>query len=189
MHSVPVSLPCCSMSVLKTTTLLGFVKKQKNVVSSMATHACYICYAASRRLRPCLLLLPGGALLADRDELSIAESALVGFCVASLVCNYHLVIQPFVQWSIVCTIYCLRNGSVVHTLISLKSLISLFSPFAGEGFTCLDHSMLNKKKIVDAFVVCSQKKTTHEKCNCYAASLSAMVEPDSTFLRSSTCCS
>ena len=45
----------------------------------MATHACYLCYAASRRLRPCLLLLPGGALLADRDELSIAESALVGF--------------------------------------------------------------------------------------------------------------
>ena len=34
-----------------------------------------------------------------------------------------------------------------------------------------------------------KKKTTHERCTCYAASLSAMVEPDSTFLRSSTCCS
>ena len=32
----------------------------------------------------------------------------------------------------------------------------------------------------------AKKKTTHERCNCYAASLSAMVEPDSTFLRSST---
>ena len=34
----------------------------------------------------------------------------------------------------------------VHTLTSLISLLSLFSPIAGEGFTCLDHSMLSKKK-------------------------------------------
>ena len=34
-----------------------------------------------------------------------------------------------------------------------------------------------------------KKKTTHERCNCYAASLSAVVEPDATFLRSSICCS
>ena len=31
--------------------------------------------------------------------------------------------------------------------------------------------------------------TTHESCNCYAASLSAMVEPGATSWRSSTCCS
>ena len=31
-------------------------------------------------------------------------------------------------------------------LTSLISLLSLFSPIAGEGFTCLDHSMLSKKK-------------------------------------------
>ena len=49
---------------------------------------------------------------------------------------------------------------------------------------------LSTTLLVDAFVVCStQKKKTHERCTCYAASLSAMVEPDSTFLRSSTCCS
>ena len=34
-----------------------------------------------------------------------------------------------------------------------------------------------------------KRKNTHERCTCHAASLSAMVEPDSTFLRSSTCCS
>ena len=31
-----------------------------------------------------------------------------------------------------------------------------------------------------------KKTTTHERCNCNAASLSAMVEPDATFLWSST---
>ena len=50
---------------------------------------------------------------------------------------------------------------------------------------------LSTTLLVDAFVVCStqKKKNTHERCTSYAASLSAMVEPDSTFLRSSTCCS
>ena len=47
--------------------------------------------------------------------------------------------------------------------------------------------------VVDAPVVGKKKKkewvTTHESCKCYAASSLAMVEPDATFLRSSTCCS
>ena len=34
----------------------------------------------------------------------------------------------------------------LYILTSLISLLSLFSPIAGEGFTCLDHSMLSKKK-------------------------------------------
>ena len=34
----------------------------------------------------------------------------------------------------------------LYILTSSISLLSLFSPIAGEGFTCLDHSMLSKKK-------------------------------------------
>ena len=51
-----------------------------------------------------------------------------------------------------------------------------WSCFHSSGCLC---GLLHPKK----------KKNTHERCTCYAASLSAMVEPDSTFLRSSTCCS
>ena len=83
---------CFNVSVKEHThSFLGLVptplmskkkKEKKMVVGRMTTHASYICYAASRWLRPCLLL-PSGALFADRDGLSTAVSALVGFCVAS----------------------------------------------------------------------------------------------------------
>ena len=67
----------------------------------------------------------------------------------------------------------------VHTLISLKSLISLFSPFAGEGFTCLDHSMLSKKKYTalrQILHLCrdhhwSQKKEKGVVCGCHKSVL------------------
>ena len=56
--------------------------------------------------------------------------------------------------------------------------IARFSSFVALPLLCLQMHRGQKKK----------KKNTHERCNCYAASLSAMVEPDTTFLRSSTCC-
>ena len=55
------------------------------------------------------------------------------------------------------------------------------------------HCLIPTSLLFDAPVVRFKKKiggvTTHESCKCYAASSSAMVEPDATFLRSSTCCS
>ena len=43
----------------------------------------------------------------------------------------------------------------VHTLMSSISLLSLFSPIAGEGFTCLDHSMLSKKNALSPILICT----------------------------------
>ena len=81
-HSLLVSYPllCCP-------------KKKKG---RMTTHASYICYAASRWLRPCLLLLPSGALFADRDGLSTAVSAFGRFLRSIyLFCINFFLIQPF----------------------------------------------------------------------------------------------
>ena len=84
--SDPLSHLGASMSVLRSTPILFLVSypllwcpKKKMVVGRMTTHASYICYAASRCLRPCLLLLPSGALFADRDGLSTAVSAFGRF--------------------------------------------------------------------------------------------------------------
>ena len=84
--SDPLSHLGASMLVLRSTPILFLVSypllwcpKKKMVVGRMTTHASYICYAASRWLRPCLLLLPCGALFADRDGLSTAVSAFGRF--------------------------------------------------------------------------------------------------------------
>ena len=83
-----------------THSFLGLVptplmSKKKMVVGRMTTHASYICYAASRWLRPCLLLLPGGALFADRDGLSTAVSAFGRFLRSIFFCINYFLIQPF----------------------------------------------------------------------------------------------
>ena len=99
--SDPLSHLGASMSVLRSTPILFLVSyplfdvKKKMVVGRMTTHASYICYAASRWLRPCLLLLPGGALFADRDGLRTAVSALVGFLRSIFFCINYFLIQPF----------------------------------------------------------------------------------------------
>ena len=78
-----------NVSVKEHTIFLGLVpmlmEKKKMAGGKKATHASYICHAASPRLRPCLLLPPGGALFADRDGLRTAVNALVGF-LRSILC-------------------------------------------------------------------------------------------------------
>ena len=93
---------CFNVSVKERThSFLGLVptplmSKKKMVVGRMTTHASYICYAASRWLRPCLLLLLRGALFADRDGLSTAVSAFGRFLRSFfLFCINYFLIQPF----------------------------------------------------------------------------------------------
>ena len=77
---------------------------------------------------------------------------------------------------------------LVHCRINLAFLIPMLGRVHQRDCSFFSSIVaLPTTLLVDAFVVCStKKKTTHERWNCYAASLSAMVEPDATFLRSST---
>ena len=110
------------------------------------------------------MLLSCGALLAVHDELKFAVRVSGGFCVAlcfsvlrnsvSHACTaiLRLVHDSDSGRASVCTYYGIFfrfnrfSPFAEEGFISLISLLSLFSPIAGEGFTCLDHSMLSKKK-------------------------------------------
>ena len=43
------------------------------------------------------------------------------------------------------------EGPLLVQTLGFFFALDVFSPFAEEGFTCLDHSMLSKKKILGLF--------------------------------------
>ena len=71
--------------------------------------------------------------------------SLVGF-LRSYVSLLLLIRSLLVQRIIECTLCWFRNGFSLYKLWFRLFRFFRFSPFAGEGFTCLDHSMLSKKK-------------------------------------------
>ena len=89
---------------------------------------------------------PGGALLADRDGLK-TEVMVSGRFLRSVVflCKGNSTFHD-----------CTATLRLVHNAASGKASVCTnfgvfirfcrFSPFAEEGFTCLDHSMLSEKK-------------------------------------------
>ena len=92
------------------------------------------------------MLFPGGALLVDRDGLK-TEVMVSGRFLRSVVflCKGNSTFHD-----------CTATLRLVHNADSGKASVCTnfgvfirfcrFSPFAEEGFTCLDHSMLSKKK-------------------------------------------
>ena len=118
----------------------------------LSIYACHDCYAASWSASAVssATSLPSSSCRSRWTEYS--ECFRQVFCVALVTTSRNLwLIWPLctVDLSLYLILFPERNS--LYILGFLESLFSLFSPIAGEGFTCLDHSKLSKKNYILAF--------------------------------------
>ena len=112
----------------------------------LSFYACHDHYAASwmASAAPSATSLPCSSCWSkctEYSECSRQVFCVVGYYFTDIVINWTLCT---VDLSLYLTLFPERNR--LYILSFLESLSSLFSPLAGEGFTCLDHSKLSKKK-------------------------------------------